>query len=80
MAMITTVLGYIELGIDGKDMYLLIRSNKELTKRSAEEWLADAYMFDTDTPGSAYCHNVYVTPHPTMDNAFIGLVQFRYDV
>jgi hypothetical protein len=80
MIRLTHHIGAIDLGIDGRDTYFIITSNEPLTKREAEDWLADKYMHDTEAPGGSFCHNVFVTPHPCMDNAFIGIVQFRYDV
>ena len=74
-------IGRIDLGIDGvDDYYLLTRTDDNLTKQQAIDWLLPTMYHEGGGPGSYYCHTVRAAKEQHAANRVICIVEHRYDV
>jgi hypothetical protein len=77
-----TPIGCIELGIDGKDQYVLLeRRDANLSPKQAIEWLLpQVYQETRQEAGGYFCKTVHAVREQYRKNACICTIQHRYDV
>jgi hypothetical protein len=74
-----TKIGTVELGIDGADEYVLLKSEDDMDADAMHNWLLELYYRQTNRPGGYFCTSVLILPHPNL-NTYVGAIQHRYDV
>ncbi len=76
-----TPIGSIELGIDGRDEYLLLsRSDDDLYETDAREWLLPQVYRESMRPGGYFCTDVTIMPRPYRANQCVAIIHHRHDV
>ena len=75
------LIGRIDLGVDGVDAYYLLnRTDGDLTKQQAIDWLLPSMYHEGGGPGGYYCHTVRAAKEQHATNSVICIVQHRYNV
>lgn len=74
-------IGKIDHGVEGADAYyLLTRTDDDLTKQQAIDWLLPSVYREGGGPGSYFCHTVRAAKEQHATNRVICIAEHRYDV
>ena len=73
-------IGVINMGIDGKDEYVLMRISGKATLQEFKDYLNDRYRCDSSYPGAWFCSGVSVMPKPYFNDEFVVIIHDRMDV
>lgn len=74
-------IGVIELGVEGSDDYILVKTENRATIAQVRGELLSRFFRDTtQEAGGYYCHHVTVLGNPVFDNSFVAIIHHRYDV
>lgn len=73
-------IGVINMGIDGKDEYVLLQIEGRATLQELKEYLNDRYRCDSSYPGGWFCSGVSVMPKPYYSREFVVIIHDRMDV
>lgn len=74
-----TPIGVIELGIDGRDQYVLLRRlDDDLTPEQAREWMLPQVYRESMAPGGYFCNSVTILPRH--ESECVAIIHHRYDV
>lgn len=72
-------IGSINMGIDGTDVYYLLRTANPVAIPTLKMQLNREYAYESSYPGSAFCAGVSVMPKPYYDCDYVVIVHNRYD-
>ena len=73
-------IGVINMGIDGKDEYVLLRVEGYVTLQELKNFLNERYRCDSSYPGAWFCNGVTVMPKPYFEDEFVVIIHDRMDV
>jgi hypothetical protein len=75
-------IGRVELGVDGTDEYLLVKSitADSFDYEELQEYMLGLYYTECRGPGSYFCNSVRIHKDGIFDDQCIVVVQHRYDV
>lgn len=72
-------IGRIPMGIDGTDIYMLLRTQEPVGVQELRDFFNSQYCTDSHYPGSAYCAGCTVMPKPYYNDEFVVIIHNRYD-
>ena len=73
------MIGEIDNGIDGKDIYLSVKCESDFTEEDMTNSLRAYYCYDSRRPGGKFCDMVHVTHKKYTKNEAIAIIYERYD-
>jgi hypothetical protein len=74
-----TRIGAISQGVDGQDLYLLIKDSKGITQKKVEAFFNDYYRAETtQEAGGYFCH--FYRWLPMNDTEAVLIIYHQYDI